>query len=101
MKKEIADMWIADLRSGPKQRTGRLGDDEKGYCCLGRLHVVLGLSTYGYRYLSAEAMELSGVKTSTGYFGDSNGGFCLSQFNDEGLTFEEIADIIEENWERL
>lgn len=41
MKKEIADLWIADLRANPPQAKGALFNGQ-GHCCLGRLCVVLG-----------------------------------------------------------
>jgi hypothetical protein len=41
MKREIAEAWIADLRTNPPQATGQLYDGE-GYCCLGRLCLVVG-----------------------------------------------------------
>jgi hypothetical protein len=104
MKKEIADKWIADLRSGPKQGRGYLQDMEGGYCCLGRLHVVLGLpvdnkNNTRRKYLSSEAVELAGMKPKnrTGRFDDD----ALVSLNDNGFTFDEIADIIEEKWEEL
>lgn len=108
MKKEIADKWIADLRTNPPQATGALFNG-KGYCCLGRLCVVLGYQTVarsGKFYIQEDDMELPSIVVEEAGMVSSNGVFysdeaCLAELNDAGKTFSEIADVIEAEWERL
>lgn len=47
MKKEIADLWVAALRSG-KYKQGRttLKNRDSEFCCLGVLCDISGLSTF-------------------------------------------------------
>jgi hypothetical protein len=104
MKKEIADKWVADLRSGPKQGKNALGDDEKGYCCLGRLCVVLNMDFMPVSaFLSEEHMIAAGMSSTMGNFGSPFDLYQdhLASVNDSGLTFDQIADLIEYFWEEL
>lgn len=115
MKKEIAELWIADLRNPEnKQTIGRLQDDT-GHCCLGRLAIILGecptikieSGCQNYYFddllgsLSSRIQEKAGMKTDNGEFEASHGDICLTELNDQGKTFAEIADVIEKNWERI
>lgn len=99
MKREVAEAWIKDLRSGPKQGQNFLGDETTGHCCLGRLCVVLGVEfdPKGI-HLPPKAREAAEMKSGTGWYGHEN---HLTNDNDSGLTFAEIADIIEAHWEEL
>ena len=110
MKKSYALKWIKALRSGKfKQTTGHLKDD-LGHCCLG---VLCTLTPYKNNYtkmgsnldsslinetLPQAVMKETGIHDSVG--GLPNG-VCLSKLNDDGQSFEEIADIIERNWKIL
>ena len=105
------DKWTAELRSGRrKQGHGKLQLFNGEQCCLGvlcdlqgRLGVYEqcnagGLSTNNplYSHLSAE-----GVFPSTVYVITTNNNFKhsnLAGLNDAGLTFLQIADIIEAVW---
>lgn len=118
MKKEIAEAWVADLRTNPPKTTRRLFDGN-GYCCLGRLALVLGCDftrvgeDYCPRlngetlqveaYLSQELMGLSGMKSRNGVVEEIGGpdDVVLAQLNDDGVSFAEIADVIEKHWEKL
>lgn len=124
MKSEIADKWIADLRSNPLQTTGCLYDGA-GHCCLGRLVLVLGGSfsredegddfyavspdgnTGGMGTLPNWAKELSGIRTSTadysGLFPSASypGDISLTHLNDTGKTFQKIADVIDKERNNL
>lgn len=42
MKKELAQAWSADLRSTKAPQTGGCLYDGEGYCCLGRLCLLMG-----------------------------------------------------------
>jgi hypothetical protein len=112
MDKTIADKWIAALRSGTyQQTTGRLKSD-RGHCCLGVLCELLNYQPKkdedgNYRYdgeksvLSEGAQYKAGMRSTLGVYSDVPGARCLTELNDEGKSFEEIATIIEDNWENL
>ena len=99
MDKPLVERWVAALRSGKySQTTGALGD-AKGYCCLGVLcdvakpeawhDTVPGYHEYGSGYINATgiaAMEFPELA----YYQDN-----LARKNDEGASFTEIADYIE------
>jgi len=132
MKKEIADKWVAALRSGEyEQGTEALHAFEthlvhdrtrkRGFCCLGVLCEVAikegapvekSISAYDSRteryngencVLPREVMDWSGIKSPTGDIDmpADKDDICLTDINDTGKTFAEIADIIEQHWERL
>ena len=117
MKKDIKTKWVKALRSGKyKQAAGKLKDDN-GYCCLGvlcQLHAketklgkwittdneyypinyVVGKSV-GDVELPTAVMKWAGLSRP---YGISVKGSKLTNINDnEGKTFKELADIIEEN----
>lgn len=110
MNKQIADLWIADLRSNPPQSRKVLFDGH-GYCCLGRLCVVQGLEPRVFDYNGVKRFEFDGCETllpdtianaadiasSEGRYADRS----LVDDNDTGKSFAEIADIIEKHWEEL
>lgn len=127
MIKERADEWIAALRSGKyTQITGALHKDN-GFCCLGVACDISGLGEWKLNYDSNEnptskpqafwdvqgkrnrkilpecVMEYFGINDSTGLFYNSDSIRTeLTNLNDTSrLSFNEIADVIEKNWERL
>jgi hypothetical protein len=119
MKKEIADKWVADLRTNPPQCKKVLYNG-KGYCCLGRLCVVLGIdfkkqgesgsylpdisndSTVCEGVLPISIMNKAGMAMRNGQLQEGKGKHgALSAMNDRGDNFAEIADIIEKEWEYL
>lgn len=119
MNREIAMKWVADLRTpGLKQAKSALFDGE-GYCCLGRLCVVLGMQAArrgdlwefdGQNGLlphsAVQAAELlnedgSRIDGSAISFGDLLEYKALCEANDDGVTFAQIADWIEQNWRML
>lgn len=114
MKKEVANLWIAALRSGNyKQGIGVLRDLDNNYCVLG--------------VLSELAVQQKGVnreldKTSFMYNGHRESlppavvewakmrnphGFCpqvnksLITLNDNGKSFDELATLISNHWKDL
>lgn len=114
MKKDIAEKWVAALRSGDyKQGILNLRNHKDEFCCLGVLCEIMGVEKEfsGNRYLydgcgagiMSSVRILTGIKSDLGYLytpkysSDS----CLASMNDQGKTFSEIADIIEEEWENL
>ena len=117
MKEEIKNKWVAALRSGDYEQTKHTLKDKKGFCCLGVLCDLYSPNQwesfsdenncYNYRFsavdiigelLPSGIMEWSGMKSDDG----KRGGYQrLSSINDKGVPFENIADIIEEEWEKL
>jgi hypothetical protein len=109
MKKSWAMKWARDLeKTSAKQATGVLNNGRGGFCCLGRLCVVAGKRgssnadggiSYGDEttVLPSEVMALVEMKTSTGAFGQEE----LTDMNDSGVSFRELAKIIRKNWRDL
>jgi hypothetical protein len=125
MKKDIADKWVAALRSGKyRQATGALHDNG-GYCCLGVLCDISGAGMWvndlyqigdgntdeftGLSYLPEALRIQTGMRSDNGSFrvrpdNDPLGhGFLtsLANLNDDGKSFAEIANVIEREWENL
>ncbi len=96
-------LWIDALRSGKhKQTTGRLIDADGAMCCLGVLCVVAGMKPTNRsfdgtaEYAPGTAMNFIGLEHDTGlFYDDGDETKMLSALNDNGATFNEIADIIE------
>ncbi len=112
MKQEIAKQWVAALRSGQyRQGTGRLRTDNK-FCCLGvlcNLHAqahpgIAATQTDPNRYLNqseelpTKVMKWAGMRSACGNFHTPR---TLATINDWGTSFSELADVIEQNWEKL
>lgn len=119
MKKEIADKWVEALRSGKYKQT-REGvlrtKDKKEYCCLGVLCKLIDPSIL--RQIDLHTSELPdnvALKSQSkchikfdniNAAGLNDSGFV--EYNDldqetriEALTFDEIADLIQINYEDL
>ena len=104
-KKELILEWLAALRSGKyKQGEGHLNCDGL-YCCLGVLCEIsyerIGLvKTDGVivhydnknSTLPKKLSEIIGLD----YFGGLKNASCVSLNDDDGKSFTEIADILEE-----
>lgn len=122
MKKEIADKWVAALRSGKyKQGKTWLHDlKQDTHCCLGvlcRLAIEDGVDISISESKDGNSTEFdrndtglpdavkkySGVKFQDGLLQEDS--ISLVAMNDgfgiKSHSFDEIADFIEENWERL
>lgn len=97
MKKQ----WIEALRSGKyKQGKGLLRRKNNCYCCLGVLAQELG------RLQFSEELFMFGVRKDTAFYHTflpdpliSGGQKTLASMNDEGATFGQIADYIEQNYD--
>lgn len=118
MDTKLKKKWIKALRSGKYQQTSGSLYDGEGYCCLGRLCVVLGkkfvlpleepcprsFRVEGQLFntvLPPNIAEEAGMLSFSGEY-ISNGIRCqLSVDNDAGTSFAKIADIIEEHWKEL
>ena len=127
MKKEIADKWVAALRSGEyKQTTGKLANVERTeHCCLGVLcemaikdgvdvevSVRLDEGDDGndrfYTEFDKETghppksvQRWAGMASASGrlYQPVYDEDTSLASLNDRGWSFEQIADVIEKHWE--
>lgn len=117
MKKEIADKWVAALRSGKFKKTTDNLHTNYGYCCLGVLcelspffwdeddkfpwpRVMLGKTTT----LPEEVMEWAGMKSGCGLIilPDGKVQTPLTVANDDyRWDFNKIADHIEKYWKYL
>lgn len=111
MKKEIADKWVAALRSGDyKQGKSFLRDSRNNFCCLGVLCNIHAQDNpelaatqnsphhyFGYNSVLPPNVEnWTGMSNGTGWIYSLN--TSLSLMNDTGKTFDTIADIIEKHW---
>ena len=111
------DEWVDDLRANPdQQRRGILGYPQGGNCCLGRFSMLQGrLGDHGLDGNDdvGDGIVLSDNNPVAPYFGrcgvfpdgvwveienDLSQRYNLGQCNDAGLTFPQIATIIESVW---
>ena len=116
MKKEIAEKWVAALRSGQyAQTTGTLRSADQ-FCCLGVLcdlyakekQVPWGKPAPDLRMweflgetdiLPVAVQAWAGIDSADGYLPKEDYVLKdqdLATYNDDGMTFSEIADVIEE-----
>ena len=90
MNKEIKENWVAALRSDDYSQ-GTLYLCNRGrYCCLGVLADV-----EGHKY-DPNTQLLPGDFLKTVELSEHNAGRLMEMNDDEGMSFEEIADWIEE-----
>lgn len=126
MYKDKADLLVAALRSGEyEQGRSKLRSPDDRFCCLGvasDLAAKAGVckavpcEDYGWRYdgqallLGPNVQKWFGLYRDAGEFSDESLAVTtprnhlarsLMKMNDDGMTFEEIADFIEANWEKL
>jgi hypothetical protein len=103
-----AQKWVDALRSGKYQQAqGHLRNGDS-FCCLGVACDISGIGTwtesgysinhYGsYKLLPKEVRNWLGLKDISGSYGATH----LAWENDQGKTFEQIADLIEANADEL
>lgn len=105
MKKSIKDKWIKALRSGEyKQIKGRL-KRTNGFCCLGVLCDLYGKEKNvkwddshflrDFSLLPDEVRDWANLKFTDPTVNNNKRFITLSNINDSGTSFKEIADIIE------
>ncbi len=116
MKKQVMKKWVKALRSGEyKQGKGYLVNNKDEFCCLGVLCNIAPDYVRGEwirdkdtgeweMFGDSEAtprkiMKWSGLKDDCGEYDSDE--YDLAEHNDNGKSFTEIADIIEQNWEAL
>ncbi len=110
MKQEIADQWVATLRSGNYQQGfGALRSTDK-FCVLGVLCNIYSQSCSEDQWvedrilgkvcsLPKPIMDWAGMKSTNGILPDSN--TSLTYLNDHDVPFTELADVIEHDIELL
>lgn len=106
MKAELKQKWVEVLRSGNYKQTNGWLRDDAGYCCLGVLCDIVDSEGWGeidsigvipYIYNVFEADELLPDEMIEEINLDRNVMCTLAGMNDNGDSFEQIADYIEEH----
>jgi hypothetical protein len=111
MRPSIKAKWVAALRSGEYNQTEGSLRDDNGFCCLGvlcNLHAQAHPRIAAKQDLPHEYMGLSDLLPEevikwAGLFDDTGADFVmykdqqktLPELNDEGVSFDIIADLIE------
>jgi hypothetical protein len=114
MNQEIKEKWVAALRSGEYAQTKGLLRDANGFCCLGVLCDVYYKETgesiweseqddddirFTFdnqpKILPNSVMEWAGLPDNNPEINGRNN--YAAVLNDDGTTFNEIADLIEKN----
>jgi hypothetical protein len=108
MNHDIKARWVEALRSGEYEQGVEVLRNRRGqYCCLGVLCDISGRgdwlprNPYAYSYcgvigaLPDSVMHWAQLKSADPHIGKFDR--TLSNLNDRGLSFEDIADIIEEH----
>jgi hypothetical protein len=97
LTKEQKDKWVAALRSGEYKQTRKRLFSGKGYCCLG----VFCTAVEGIKLKRSEVCDADEESPSFGHYeriksliGDHK--FELVRLNDDGKSFAEISEYIEE-----
>lgn len=117
MKQEVKQMWINALRSGEynqcRDKLKKTNGNKESFCCLGVLtDLAIKDSSNNeswndfeeYVFLPGFVMNWAGMNNinSTGRLYNYNtikNSICLSDKNDFGASFKQIADMIEKNIE--
>ena len=106
MDKNVVELWVKALRSGKYKQTRRVLKDKNGYCCLGVLAEEMGvLDEKDECYGDYETLEKWGkngtcpLRNGEGWIDSMR--MSLASMNDDGHSFEEIADFIEEQADKL
>lgn len=96
MNAKIKKRWIEALRSGKyKQGIRALKPTRDTYCCLGVLCKVMGARNWTEEYtLPSHIYEKAGLNDEDPRI-KWKGKTTLATLNDEGMSFKQIANIIE------
>lgn len=98
MNNDVKEKWVAALRSGEYEQGTRMLSRDNKFCCLGVLCKLSGLEFSPERgYLPDSVVKWAGLDSiSPGVVKDGVTD-SLAYLNDvKGLTFNQIADLIEE-----
>ena len=103
LPKEFAEKWIAALRSGEYKQCRSYLFDGEGYCCLGVAAEIAGhdleLGPKDYTLLYDDVFEKVPDEIKDTGLVKNKFAAELTKMNDNGKTFDEIADWIEKNVE--
>lgn len=110
MKQSVMKKWVKALKSGKyAQGTSYLKQGSE-YCCLG---VLSSISPYKNNFtrmnlnvndksknsvLPVPIRDWAGMRTTSG---ELNNDCSLTSMNDNGSSFEQLADFIEKHWKKL
>jgi hypothetical protein len=103
MKPAVKKRWVKALRSGEYEQTQARLHDEDGFCCLG---VLLDVEhSFDWEWdeyakcwcIDGNHIHLPGFEFNHEYKLSVSEEETLAGMNDDGCTFPEIADWIEEN----
>jgi hypothetical protein len=110
MNPEVKAKWVAALRSGRYQQGRQALRRGHTFCCLGVLCDISGLGewsdnwycpagdSHGSLYhLPNPVIEWAGVESDSPIVDLADSAEYLTELNDAGKTFEEIADLIEKH----
>lgn len=99
LPKAFKKKWIAALRSGKYSQSVGYLEDSDGYCCLGVACRIQHpkMKLYGDFINDFNFKRLRDVNVPKILKGNIDLPKILSEMNDNGHSFEEIADWIEEN----
>lgn len=125
MKQDIAKVWVEELRSGKYKQGGDFLCKDDHYCCLGVLCEIYNREViptdfktvkhsvdkeadivyYGHSsdVLPYNVQEWAGMVSDIGSYYDhtTSWQYSLSELNDGGHSFNELADIIEHEYDQL
>jgi hypothetical protein len=109
---ENAKKWVEALRSGKYEQASNALRSGNAYCCLGVACEISGIGEWDSddrvsyaAYLEetgklpARVMDWLGIRDDVG--GYNNGDNCLTDDNDNGRSFTQIANIIEKYQDEL
>ena len=111
MNQQVKQKWVSALRSGDYQQTQNYLHKEDGFCCLGVLCDLYG-KEHNVEWKLADSGNNCEFQDHPAFppfsvvewadTGSSNPYICsrsltLGELNDNGYTFNEIADIIEKH----
>lgn len=117
MNPEVKQLWLDALRNGGFQQTRGALHDDKGYCCLGVLcevaikagieievkppkHADERFYYDGYTTVPPDVVQAWANISETGHLDKAvefagPPSIALTALNDRGMTFDQIADVIE------
>lgn len=113
-KKEARAAWVAALRSGTYEQTSSALEKNNKFCCLGVAckvaeqygDIKLDYTTHGFIHGhnlrdQPRVQEWLGLSNENGQYKSKHYDQYLTELNDAGRSFKEIADIIESEPEGL
>ena len=115
----VKEKWLEALRSEEYSQTASCLKDDKGYCCLGVLSDLFVKETKTLEWktsedpvtgamhwhmgdetaiLPIEVAEWAGLECCDPYIQQGDDLIYLSRLNDDGASFAEISDVIQNNF---